>query len=83
MPAAERMTVAMPTGMAETLRQIVTTGRYVSTSETVRDRVGSRDAELRDLEALQAAITASLDRVPGIPADEVFAELHDRYAASS
>ena len=87
MPAAERMTITMPADMAETLRQTVAAGGYASTSEVVRealrDWVRNRDAELRDLEALRAAIKAGLDSGPGIPADEVFAELRDRYAVKS
>ena len=87
MPVAERMTITMPADMAETLRQTVAAGRYASTSEVVRealrDWMRNRDAELRDLEALRAAIKAGLDSGPGIPAGEVFAEVRDRYAVKS
>jgi antitoxin ParD1/3/4 len=84
MPAVERMTVTMPAEMAETLRKTVAGGEYASTSEVVRealrDWTRSRDAEQRDLEALRAAIKAGLVSGPGIPADQVFAELRARYA---
>ncbi len=84
MPAVERMTVTMPAEMAETLRRTVAGGEYASTSEVVRealrDWTRSRDAERRDLDALRAAIKAGLDSGPGIPADQVFAELRARYA---
>lgn len=84
MPTAERMTITMPTDMAETLRQTVAGGEYASTSEVVRealrDWTRSRDAERRDLEALRAAIKAGMGSGPGIPADQVFAELRARYA---
>jgi antitoxin ParD1/3/4 len=84
MPAVERMTVTMPAEMAETLRRTVAGGEYASTSEVVREALRewtrSRDAERRDLEALRAAIKAGLDSGPGIPADQVFAELRARYA---
>ena len=87
MPTAERMTITMPTDMAETLRQTVAGGEYASTSEVVRealrDWTRSRDAERRDLEALRAAIKAGLDSGPGIPADQVFTELRARYATKS
>ena len=87
MPTAERVTIMMPTDMAETLRQTVASGGYASTSEFVRealrDWVRNRDSELRDLEALRAAIKAGLDSRPGIPANEVFAEMRDRYATKS
>lgn len=40
----------------------------------------NRDTERRELETLRDAIKAGLDSGPGIPADEVFAELRARYA---
>ena len=83
MPAVERMTVTMPAEMAETLRRTVAGGEYASTSEVVREALRewtrSRDAERRDLDALRTAIRAGLDSGPGIPADQVFAELRARY----
>lgn len=87
MPAVERMTITMPTELAERLRQTVAGGEYASTSEVVRealrDWTRSRDAERRDLEALRTAIKAGLDSGPAIPADQVFAELRARYATKS
>lgn len=87
MSAVERMTITMPSELAETLRRTVAGGEYASTSEVVREALRDwsrgRDAELRDLEVLRAAIKAGLDSGPGIPADEVFAELRARYSAKS
>jgi len=87
MPTVERMTITMPTELAETLRQTVAGGEYASTSEVVRealrDWTRSRDAERRDLEVLRTAIKAGLDSGPAIPADQVFAELRARYATKS
>ena len=84
MPLTERMTITMPSDMAETLRQTVAGGEYASTSEVVRealrDWTRNRDTERRELEALRNAIKAGLDSGPGIPSDEVFAELRARYA---
>ena len=84
MPSVERMTITMPSDMADTLRQTVAGGEYVSTSEVVRealrDWTRNRDAERRELETLRDAIKAGLDSGPGIPADEVFVELRARYA---
>ncbi len=82
---AERMTITMPAEMAETLRQTVAGGEYASTSEVVRealrDWARARDAERRELEELRSAIRAGLNSGPGIPAEDVFAELRARYAA--
>ena len=87
MPSAERMTITMPSDMAENLRLTVAGGEYASTSEVVRealrDWTRNRDTERRELETLRDAIKAGLDSGPGIPADEVFAELRVRYANKS
>lgn len=87
MASAERMTITMPSDMAEALRQTVAGGEYASTSEVVREALRewtrNRDTERRELEALRDAIKAGLNSGPGIPADEVFAELRARYADKS
>jgi len=80
----ERMTVTMPAEMASSLRGAVEEGDYASTSEIIREALRawmrSRDRERFDLEVLRGAIKAGLDSGPGIPAEEVFAELRARYA---
>ena len=87
MPSAKRMTITMPSDMAENLRLTVAGGEYASTSEVVRealrDWTRNRDTERRELETLRDAIKAGLDSGPDIPADEVFAELRVRYANKS
>lgn len=83
MTAVERMTITMPSEMADTLRKTVAGGEYASASEVVREalREWTRawDSEQRELEMLRDAIKAGLD----IPADQVFAELRARYAGKN
>ncbi len=87
MSAIERMTITMPAEMAATLRQTVAGGEYASTSEVVREALRewtrARDIERRDLESLREAIQAGLNSGPGIPAEEVFAELRASYASKA
>lgn len=87
MPSAERMTITMPSDMAETLRKTVAGGEYASTSEVVRealrDWTRNRDTERRELETLRDAIKEGLNSGPSIPANEVFAELRARFANKS
>jgi antitoxin ParD1/3/4 len=87
MAAVERTTITVPSDMAAILRQTVASGEYASTSEVVREALRDcarrRDAERRDLEALREAIRAGLESGPGLPAEEVIAELRARYAAKT
>lgn len=79
MSTIERMTITVPAEMAAVLRQTVAGGEYASTSEVVREALRDwtrrRDAERRELEALRDAIRAGIESGPGIPADDVYAEL--------
>lgn len=81
MGAIERITVTLPAEMAATLRRTVDGGEYATTSEIVRealrDWTRARDAEQRELEALRALIREGDESGPGIPAEEVFAELYE------
>lgn len=80
MSAIERLTITVPAAMAATLRETVAGGEYASTSEVVRealrDWTRNHNAERRELETLREAIRVGLDSGPGIPAEEVYAELH-------
>lgn len=79
MSAVERVTITLPAEMVAILRHTVEGGEYASTSEVVRealrDWARSRDEERRNLEALRDAIRIGLDSGPGIPAEDVYAEL--------
>lgn len=73
MPAIERMTITMPTELAETLRQSVADGKYASDSEIVREALGDwtrrRNAERQDLKALniKSLLTSIAGLVLSIP----------------
>lgn len=87
MVTVERMTITVPSEMAETLRQMVMAGEYASISEVIREALcewmRQREAEQHDLKALQVAIKVGLDSGPGLPADQVLAELLARYAGQA
>jgi len=67
------------------MNDLVKSGRYNSKSEIIRD--GLRTLEEREqhraikLEALRKAVRKGMDSGPGIPAEEVFAELSAKYQA--
>ncbi len=69
------------------MERLIQSGRYNSKSEILRD--GLRVIEEREsqrevaLEELRAALREGLEDGPGIPADEVFAELEGRYSGES
>jgi antitoxin ParD1/3/4 len=79
MATIERISITLPAEMAATLRQTVEAGQYASTSEIVREALRAwtraRDDDRRDLETLREAVRLGDESGPGIPADEVFAEL--------
>jgi antitoxin ParD1/3/4 len=79
----------MPTSVAlgahfeEFVKAQLASGRYNNVSEVLREglRLLEDQERLRafKLEALRAEIQKGLDSGPGIPSDEVFAELRARY----
>ena len=84
MANVERVTVTVSAEQAAILRRTVEDGEYASTSEIVRealrDWMRKRDNELRDLEVLRGLIREGDESGPGIPADQVFAELRQLIA---
>ena len=85
MSTIERLSITLPAEMAATLRQTVEEGQYASTSEIIREALREwtrrRDEELRDLQALREAVGIGDESGPGIPIDEVFAELRRMIAS--
>ena len=84
MSSIERITISLPAELAATLRASVEDGDYASTGEIVREALRdwqrAREHEQRDLEALREAIRIGDESGPGIPAEDVFAELRQRIA---
>jgi antitoxin ParD1/3/4 len=80
MSTIERLTITVPAELAATVRLAVETGGYASTSEVIREALRDwtrhHDTERRELESLREAIRVGFDSGPGLPADEVYAELH-------
>lgn len=66
----ERLTVTMPSEMADSIRTVVATGGYASNSEVVREALrdwqAKREAQLREIAALQRDLDKGLaDRDAG------------------
>lgn len=84
MGAIERLTITVPAEMAASVKSAVEAGAYASASEVIRDALRAwmreQDTARRELEELRAAIRAGLESGPGLPAEEVFAELRNRFA---
>lgn len=84
MGAIERLTITVPSEMAATVKAAVDGGDYASTSEVIRDALRGWMREQatarRELEELRAAIRVGLESGPGIPAEEVYAELRELIA---
>ena len=84
MATIERISITLPAEMAAALRRTVEGGQYASTSEIIREALREwtrkRDEEHRDLDALREAVRIGDESGPGIPADEVFAELRQLIA---
>ena len=87
MGAIERLTITVPSEMAATVKAAVDDGEYASVSEVIRDALRGwmreQDSARRELEELRAAIRVGLESGPGIPAEEVFAELRARYGVKT
>lgn len=80
MSTIERLTITVPAEMAAAVRLAVETGGYASTSEVIREALRDwtrhHDTERRELESLREAIRVGFNSGPGLPAEEVYAELH-------
>lgn len=87
MSAAEKLTITVPSDLAEALRQTVADGNYASASEVIQEALlewsRNREAGQRNQQLLQAAIQAGLESGKGFAAEEVFSELRTRYSEKS
>jgi len=84
MSPPERLTFALPSELAGTLRAAVDIGDYASEGEIVREALHewsrARANDAAKLEWLREAVRVGDESGPGIPAAEVYAEL-DRIIA--
>lgn len=84
MGAIERITVTLPAEMAASVRDTVADGEYASASEVIRealrDWMRARDQKRRELEGLREMIRVGDESGPGLPAEEVYAELSQMVA---
>ena len=85
MASVEKLSITVPRELAEMIREKVRAGAYASHSEVVRAALRfwqeQEDLEARKREWLRSRIAGSLgDPRPARDAEEVFAELENRYA---
>jgi antitoxin ParD1/3/4 len=86
MPQIERMTIALPSEMATTVKLAVETGDYASNSEVFRDAIRvwqlKRQLEQEEVKHIRAAVQRGFgDLAAGRvnPAEEVFNRLEKKY----
>jgi antitoxin ParD1/3/4 len=81
MPGIERLTITIPSEMAATIKAAIDSGEYASTSEVIRDALRGwmreQDTARQELEELRTEIRKGMESGPGIPAEEVYAKLHE------
>jgi antitoxin ParD1/3/4 len=84
----EKISIALPQEMIESIRDAVDQGEYATTSEVVRDALRDwgmkrklEDLNTAELRRLVQEGIASLDRGEGIPAEQVFKRLRAKYSA--
>lgn len=84
MSAMERVTIEMHSKTADALRQAVTRDGYESAGQLVeyalREWFNIQSSETRKIESLRAAIAEGEKSGPGIPAEQVFAEIEELIA---
>lgn len=82
MANVEKISVAVTAEMAASMRSVVASGEYASTSEVVRDALRDWTARRAERERAIEAIGQAWDRGvasgPAVPAEEVFANLFAR-----
>jgi antitoxin ParD1/3/4 len=86
MPTIEKLSIALPTEMATTVRQAVAAGEYSSNSEVIRDALRDwnhkrklRDQGITDLR--RKWLEAVADDSEGLDPDPVFDMLEGKYDA--
>ena len=82
----ERLTIALPAELAETVRNAVASGDYASSSEVLRDALRDwklkRRIEQQEIDSVRRAIEEGLNDLRAgrvKPAEEVFSRLEAKY----
>jgi len=83
MPTVEKLSIALPPEMVNSLREAVASGEYASASEVVRDALRAwtqkRRLETLELGELRRLIQEGANSGPGIDATRVFSRLESKY----
>lgn len=89
MSQIERMTVALPTEMANIVRSAVTSGEYASSSEVFRDALRDwkrkRALQEQEVDAIHAGVKKGLDDLKAEQvqsAEEVLSRLEAKYSTA-
>lgn len=83
---AEKISIALPQEMVQTVRAAVATGEYASSSEVIRDALRDwthkRSLRMHGLAELRGVWQEALnDKTPGVSADDVLNRLESKYQA--
>jgi antitoxin ParD1/3/4 len=85
MPTVEKISIALPTEMANLLREAVESGEYASASEVVRDALRAwkrkRKLETLELDELRRLVLDGMESGPAIDAELVLSGLESKYSA--
>jgi len=87
MPTVEKLSIALPPEMANSLREAVESGEYASASGVVRDALRSwtrkREHEALEVSGLRRLVREGMESGPAVDGEPVLSRLESKYAAMS